>query len=133
MRQMDQRFFDAVEDNPIIAAIKGPEDLKECCSIPEIRDCFYSVWRHLFSERNRKDNKGCRQDCHGPCGSDQWSQHKRDCGRFCPYRYRGRRDHHHQTGADQTGKRVVHVSIQSLGYSFWILWHMKISAVSSTV
>lgn len=40
MRQMDQRFFDAVEDNPIIAAIKGPEDLKECCSIPEIRIVF---------------------------------------------------------------------------------------------
>lgn len=37
---MDQRFFDAVEDNPIIAAIKSPEDLKECCSIPEIRIVF---------------------------------------------------------------------------------------------
>lgn len=37
---MNQMFFDAVEENPIIAAVKSPEDLKECCSIDEIRIIF---------------------------------------------------------------------------------------------
>ena len=29
--EMNQNFLDAVEENPVIAAIKSPEDLKECC------------------------------------------------------------------------------------------------------
>lgn len=37
---MNRSFFDAVEENPIIAAVKSPEDLKECCSISEIRIVF---------------------------------------------------------------------------------------------
>ena len=37
---MNQNFLDAVEENPVIAAIKSPEDLKECCGIPEIRIVF---------------------------------------------------------------------------------------------
>lgn len=37
---MNRKFLDAVEENPIIAAVKSPEDLKECCSIPEIRIVF---------------------------------------------------------------------------------------------
>lgn len=39
-RMMNRRFFDAVEENPIIAAVKSPEDLRECCSISEIRVIF---------------------------------------------------------------------------------------------
>lgn len=37
---MNQNFLDAVEENPVIAAIKSLEDLKECCGIPEIRIVF---------------------------------------------------------------------------------------------
>ena len=38
--EMNQNFLDAVEENPVIAAVKSPEDLKECCGIPEIRIVF---------------------------------------------------------------------------------------------
>ena len=37
---MNRLFFDEVEANPIIAAIKSPEDLKACCAVEEIRVVF---------------------------------------------------------------------------------------------
>ena len=37
---MDQKFYDAVASNPIIAAVKDMEGLKECCSLPDIEVVF---------------------------------------------------------------------------------------------
>ena len=37
---MDQKFYDAVTANPIIAAVKDLEGLKECCSLPDIEVVF---------------------------------------------------------------------------------------------
>lgn len=37
---MNQTFYDAVEGNPVIAAVKNMEGLKECCSLEEIQVVF---------------------------------------------------------------------------------------------
>ena len=34
---MNQNFYEAVEDNPIIAAVKSMEDVEECCKHDDIR------------------------------------------------------------------------------------------------
>lgn len=37
---MERIFWNAVEENPIIAAVKNMEDLEQCCTLPEIRVVF---------------------------------------------------------------------------------------------
>ena len=37
---MNQNFYEAVEDNPIIAAVKSMEDVEECCKRDDIRVIF---------------------------------------------------------------------------------------------
>lgn len=37
---MEQRFYDAVEENPVIAAVKDFEGLEKCCNIEEISVVF---------------------------------------------------------------------------------------------
>jgi hypothetical protein len=37
---MNRIFYDAVEENPIIAAIKNMEDLEQCCALEDIRVVF---------------------------------------------------------------------------------------------
>lgn len=37
---MEQRFYDAVEESPVIAAVKDFEGLEKCCGIEEIRVVF---------------------------------------------------------------------------------------------
>ena len=37
---MEQEFWDAVEDNPIIAAVKSMDDLEQCCKLEDIRVVF---------------------------------------------------------------------------------------------
>ena len=37
---MEQEFWDAVEDNPIIAAVKSTDDLEGCCKLEDIRVVF---------------------------------------------------------------------------------------------
>ena len=43
---MSRFFYEAVEENPIIAAVKNMDDLKICCSLEDIRVVF--IWRCLF-------------------------------------------------------------------------------------
>ena len=45
---MSSFFHEAVEENPIIAAVKNMDDLKICCSLEDIRVVFYFIWRCLF-------------------------------------------------------------------------------------
>ena len=40
---MEQEFWDAVEDNPIIAAVKSMDDLEGCCKLEDIRVVFGSI------------------------------------------------------------------------------------------
>lgn len=37
---MDQRFYDMIEANPVIAAVKNNEGLEECCKLEEIKVIF---------------------------------------------------------------------------------------------
>ena len=37
---MSSSFYEAVEDNPIIAAVKNMKDLEVCCSLEDIRVVF---------------------------------------------------------------------------------------------
>ncbi|MGN0371699.1 MAG: glycerol-3-phosphate responsive antiterminator [Enterocloster sp.] len=37
---MDQKFYDMVEANPVIAAIKDPDGLEKCCKVQDIRVVF---------------------------------------------------------------------------------------------
>ena len=37
---MDQRFYDMIEANPVIAAVKDEEGLEECCKLEEIKVIF---------------------------------------------------------------------------------------------
>lgn len=37
---MDQRFYDSVESNPVIAAVKDMEGLEKCCQVPDIKVIF---------------------------------------------------------------------------------------------
>ena len=37
---MEQRFYDMVEANPVIAAIKDTEGLEQCCRVPDIKVVF---------------------------------------------------------------------------------------------
>lgn len=37
---MNHDFFNIVEENPVIAAVKNMEDLKECCELEDIRVVF---------------------------------------------------------------------------------------------
>ena len=60
---MNQNFYEAVEDNPIIAAVKSMEDVEECCKHDDIRVIFI-----LFGE-----------DRDGAYGSHQWFKSKGDC------------------------------------------------------
>ena len=37
---MEREFWNAVEDNPIIAAVKSMDDLEKCCKLEDIRVVF---------------------------------------------------------------------------------------------
>lgn len=37
---MDQKFYDMVEANPVIAAVKDTDGLEKCCSLPEVKVVF---------------------------------------------------------------------------------------------
>lgn len=38
--KMERIFWEAVEENPIIAAVKNMEDLEKCCSLSDIHVVF---------------------------------------------------------------------------------------------
>ena len=72
---MHSEFMEALENSPVIAAVKDDDGLKKCletdssivfilygdiCNIPQIVKTV------------------CREDCHGACGSDPRTQPERD-------------------------------------------------------
>ena len=74
---MSSSFYEAVEDNPIIAAVKNMNDLEVCCSLEDIRVVFI-LFGDICSVKEIV-GKGSRQGCNGPCGSDQWAQQQGHC------------------------------------------------------
>ena len=39
-RKMNQRFYDMLEENPVIAAVKDEEGLEKCCGLEDIKVVF---------------------------------------------------------------------------------------------
>ncbi len=106
---MKKEFKEAIEDSPIIAAIKDDEGLKKCltsesrvifilygdiCNIPDIVETVKSSGKiamvHIDLIAGLK--------------------FQRDCGRLYPKIYQSRWHYHHQTCSDQTckGVRIVY-------------------------
>ena len=56
----EQFFYEAVEDNPIIAAVKSMEDVEECCKHDDIRVIFILFGDVCSIGSICKDDTGCR-------------------------------------------------------------------------
>ena len=50
---MGREFWNAVEENPIIAAVKNMDDLKICCSLGDIQVVFI-LFGILFKRKEKK-------------------------------------------------------------------------------
>lgn len=78
---MNQILFDKVEENPVIAAVKNMEGLKECCSLEEIRVVFVlfgdicTVGRIVSEIKKRKNSNDSYR-------FDQWAKFERDFSRI---------------------------------------------------
>ena len=96
---MNQIFYDAVGNNPIIAAVKNMEDIEVSCAIEEIQVIFI-----LFGDC--KTGERCRKGCDGTCRSDQWTQPERNFGRISERTYRSRWNHINKAVTDQESKRT---------------------------
>lgn len=61
---MDREFLDAIEANPIIAAVKDEQGLSNCLQREELTVIF-PVWRYSFYRRDRRADPSGREDCNG--------------------------------------------------------------------
>ena len=66
---MHSEFMEALENSPVIAAVKDDDGLKKCLETDS------SIVFILYDCRN---SQICRKDCHGACGSDPRTQPERD-------------------------------------------------------
>ena len=71
---MKHYFYQALEENPIIAAIKNMDDLELCCS--GIRP----VRRYLYDPGDRKTPKGRWEDRNRACRPDRGLKQQGDRG-----------------------------------------------------
>ena len=70
---MNREFKDALEDSPVIAAIKDDNGLKECLkSDIDRKSCFYFIWRYLQCRGYCRYGETGRKDGTGSSGFDQW-------------------------------------------------------------
>ena len=73
---MHSEFMEALENSPVIAAVKDDDGLKKCLKTDS--SIVYSLWRYLQYSSDRRNSQICRKDCHGACGSDPRTQPERD-------------------------------------------------------
>ena len=121
---MNQRgnhnFYNAVEANPIIAAVKNMDDVENCCRIEEIKVVFILFGDICSLEEIINKIKKAGKNSGGSCGSDQWSQFKRDSSGIHQKEYRCRWDHFYQNIADKKGeggRAVYSASIFPVGFN----------------
>lgn len=74
---MHSEFMEALENSPVIAAVKDDDGLKKMFRNRQFH-CVYSLWRYLQYSSDRRNSQICRKDCHGACGSDPRTQPERD-------------------------------------------------------
>ena len=70
---MSSFFHEAVEENPIIAAVKNMDDLKICCSLEDIRVVFILFGDVCSIREIVQQIKRFREGCDGSCRSDKRS------------------------------------------------------------
>lgn len=77
---MKHYFYQALEENPIIAAIKNMDDLELCCSLEEIRVVFVLFGDIWYDPDDRKTFKGRREDRDRACRPDRGFKQQGDRG-----------------------------------------------------
>ena len=108
---MNQIFYDAVGNNPIIAAVKNMKDIEVSCTIEEIQVIFI-----LFGDVCSIDRivKGVKD-----AGKDQWPESERSFGRISERTYGSRWHYINKAITDQESKRTWDVydpQIFSVGF-----------------
>ena len=96
---MNSFFHEAVEENPIIAAVKNMDDLKICCSLEDIRVVFI-LFGDVCSIREivqQIKDSGKVAMVHIDLISGLSSK---DCRRFYPEKYRSRWNNFHKSRID---------------------------------
>lgn len=77
---MKHYFYQALEENPIIAAIKNMDDLELCCSLEEIRVVFVLFGDICTIRTDRKTPKGRWEDRNRACRPDRGLKQQGDRG-----------------------------------------------------
>lgn len=106
---MNQIFYDAVGNNPIIAAVKNMEDIEVSCAIEEIQVIFILFGDVCSIDRIVKRVKDAGKVADGTCRSDQRTQPERNFGRISGRTYRSRWNHINKAVTDQESKRTWNV------------------------
>ena len=76
---MDQKFYDMVEANPVIAAIKDTDGLEKCCRLEEIKVIFI-LYGDICSIAEIVGQVRQAGDC--ACGFNYRSWREGDCRGF---------------------------------------------------
>lgn len=116
---MNQIFYDAVGNNPIIAAVKNMKDIEVSCTIEEIQVIFILFGDVCSIDRIVKRVKDAGKVADGTCRSDQWPESERSFGRISERTYGSRWHYINKAITDQESKRTWDVydpQIFSVGF-----------------
>ena len=128
---MNQNFYEAVEDNPIIAAVKSMEDVEECCKHDDIRVIFIlfgdvcSIGSIVKTIRDAGKIAMVHMDLISGLSP------KEIAVEFIKEQTEADGIISNEAVTDQKSKRNVYV-YSTPCFSYWIQWHLKISDNSST-
>ena len=115
---MNQIFYDAVGNNPIIAAVKNMKDIEVSCTIEEIQVIFILFGDVCSIDRIVKRVKDAGKVAM-VCRSDQWPESERSFGRISERTYGSRWHYINKAITDQESKRTWDVydpQIFSVGF-----------------
>lgn len=103
---MNQEFYEAVEANPVIAAVKNDAGLQAAVEMEEIQVIFVLYGDVCTIPEILERIKAAGKKSNGTYRSDCGTQRKRDiCGIYRQADKSGR-DHHDKTGTGAAGKRT---------------------------
>ena len=93
---MNQEFYDAVEANPVIAAVKHDDGLQAAVEMEE----------YLHDPGDCGSDQRFREKGAGAYRFDRRTQYERNFRGVYQTADKSRRDHHNQTGVGAAGKRA---------------------------
>lgn len=106
---MNKEFLDAIEANPIIAAVKDEQGLQNCLGREELTRDLYPVWRYPFYWGNCGADPPGGEDRDGTYRPDHRFKFERGfCGLYLQ-KYPCRRDHFNKSIHDQQGEEAWNV------------------------